>query len=77
MVVASPQRPVRERNSKSLSPRRPGSIVSRGGGPDNNNIPRASFGVKAAKQRLRDRGFPRADGGSFVLSKGGGTGVGE
>ncbi|CAN0532060.1 unnamed protein product, partial [Ectocarpus sp. 12 AP-2014] len=69
MVVVSPQRPVRERNSKSLSPRRPPPTQTEP--PPGSAVRHTKFNHKSI-ERLRSIGFPRANGGGLVTSKGGG-----
>ncbi|CAM9500108.1 unnamed protein product, partial [Ectocarpus sp. 12 AP-2014] len=69
MVVVSPQRPVRERNSKSLSPRRPPPTQTEP--PPDSAVRHTKFNHKSI-ERLRSIGFPRANGGGLVTSKGGG-----
>ncbi|CAM9154523.1 unnamed protein product [Ectocarpus sp. 4 AP-2014] len=73
MVVVSPQRPVRERNSKSLSPRRPAPTHTEP--PPGSAVRQTKFNHKSI-ERLRSIGFPRANGG-FVTSKGGGISASE
>ncbi|CBJ32832.1 Hypothetical leucine rich repeat protein [Ectocarpus siliculosus] len=74
MVVASPQRPVRERNSKSLSPRHPAPTHAEP--PPGSAVRHTKFNHKSI-ERLRSIGFPRANGGGFVTSKSGGISASE
>lgn len=63
VMVASPQRPDRERHSKSLSPRRPGNIVessAKAGQQQPGSAPRPTRLNQNSLDRLRRKGFPRA-----------------